>query len=132
MRTRSILAGACALCLAVPVAAGAKPGGPVFVGHIHHAAPAFVLATGDTKNDLHVIAHQQGITGDTKSDLPGATTPAPGPTATPVTTTPAAAETSDDGWQIAALAEGGLLAIVAVGAAATLTARSRRRAHPGV
>ena len=130
MSTRSILASACALCLAVPVAAGAKPGGPVFVGHVHHAAPAFVVATGDTKNDLHVIAHQQGIAGDTKSDLPGTTAPAPA--ARPVTSTPAADEGSGDGWQIAALAEGGLLAVFAVGAAATLGARTRRKAHPGV
>ena len=128
MRTRRILASACALCLAVPAAAGAKPAGPAFAGHIHHAAA--IAATGDTKNDLHVIAHQQGIAGDSKSDLPGTTAPAPA--GTPVTSTPAAEEGSGDGWQIAALAEGGLLAVFAVGAAATLGARTRRKAHPGV
>jgi hypothetical protein len=135
MLTRRIAASACALCLVVPTVAAAN-GGPVFTGHVHHAVP--VVAAGDTKNDLHVNAYEQAIAGDTKGRLPRAIAPAPAP-ANHVSGRPAgratpavAGDGSNDGWQIAALAEAGLLAVVALGAAGTLSARTRRNAQPGV
>ena len=135
MFVRRIAAGACALCLVVPTAASAMPGGPVFTGHVHHAAP--VVATGDTKNDLHVQTYEQAIAGDTKGRLPRAVVPAPA--SKPVSVAPAgratpavAGDGSTDGWQIAALAEAGLIAVAALGAAAAMTSRSRRDAQPGV
>ena len=129
MLTRRIVASVCALCLAVPTFAAAKP--------VHHHAVA-VVATGDTKNDLHVDANQQAIVGDTKSDLPRAITHAP-PATKPVTlprggtvNRTVAGDGSTDGWQIAALAEAGLLAVAALGVGAAMTSRSRRDAQPGV
>ena len=134
MITRRIAASACALCLAVPTVAVAKPAPAEFVGHVHHNVA--VVATGDTKNDLHVNAYEQAIAGDTKGRMPRAIAPAP---STPVVvasagrTKPAVAgDGSNDGWQIAALAEAGLIAIVALGAAGALTARTRRNTQPSV
>jgi hypothetical protein len=136
MLTRRIAASACALCLVVPTAASAMPGGPVYVGHIHHAAA--VVATGDTKNDLHVQTYEQAISGDTKGRLPRAIAPAPAPSK-PVSVTPAgratpavAGDGTSDGWQIAALAEAGVLAVAVLGAAAAMSSRTRRNAQPGV
>jgi hypothetical protein len=135
MLTRRIAASACALCLVVPTAAAAN-GGPAFTGHTHHAAA--VVATGDTKNDLHVQTYEQAISGDTKGRLPRAIAPAPAPSK-PVSVTPAgratpavAGDGSTDGWQIVALAEAGLIAVVALGAAAAMTSRTRRETQPGV
>jgi hypothetical protein len=136
MFVRRIAAGACALCLVVPTAASAMPGGPVFTGHVHHTTA--VVATGDTKNDLHVQTYEQAIAGDTKGRLPRAIAPAPA-TSKPVSVAPAgrakpavAGDGSTDGWQIAALAEAGLIAVAALGAAAAMTSRSLRDAQPGV
>jgi hypothetical protein len=136
MLTRRIAASACALCLIVPAAASAMPGGPVFTGHIHHASA--VVATGDTKNDLHVNAYDQAIAGDTKGRLPRAVVPGPA-VSQPVSATSAgraapavAGDGSSDGWQIAALAEAGVLAVAALGAAAAMTSRTRRNEQPGV
>jgi hypothetical protein len=135
MLTRRIAASACALCLVVPTVAAAN-GGPAFTGHTHHAVA--VVATGDTKNDLHVQTYEQAIAGDTKGRLPRAIAPAPAPSK-PVSVTPAgratpavAGDGSTDGWQIAALAEAGLLAVAALGVGAAMTSRSRRDAQPGV
>jgi hypothetical protein len=134
MFVRRLAAGACALCLVVPTAASAMPG-PEFAGHVQHTTA--VVATGDTKNDLHVQSYQQAISGDTKGRLPRAIAPAPA-TTKPVSVTPAgratpavAGDGSTDGWQIAALAEAGLIAVVAL-AAGTMTSRTRREAHHGV
>jgi hypothetical protein len=135
MLTRRIAASACALCLVVPTVAAAN-GGPAFTGHNRHAVA--VVAAGDTKNDLHVQTYEQAIAGDTKGRLPRAITHAP-PVTKPVSATPAgrarpavAGDGSSDGWQIAALAEAGVLAVVALGGAAALTSRMRRDAQPGV
>jgi hypothetical protein len=129
MLTRRIVASACALCLAVPTFAAAKP--------VHHHAVA-VVATGDTKNDLHVDANQQAIVGDTKSDLPRAITDAP-PATKPVTlprggtvNRTVAGDGSTDGWQIAALAEGGLLAALAIAAGVSFAGRQHRAPRMGV
>ena len=130
MLTRRIVASACALCLTVPAFASAKD------VTIHHTAA--VVATGDTKNDLHVNTYEQAIAGDTKGHLPR--TIVPGPAVAPATsriavvkTTPVATDNSStDGWQIAALAEGAVLAAFAVGAAAVVSSRQRRNEQPGV
>ena len=129
MLTRRIVASACALCLAVPTVAAAKP--------VHHHAVA-VVATGDTKNDLHVDANQQAIVGDTKSDLPRAVTHAP-PGTKPVilprggtVNRTVADDGSTDGWQIAALAEGGLLAAVVIAAGVSFAGRQHRAPRMGV
>jgi hypothetical protein len=130
MLTRRIAASACVLCLAVPGLAAAKP------ADVQHAVP--VVATGDTKNDLHVNQYEQAIAGDTQGHLPRAIVP--GPAVAPATTkvavvkaTPVAGDdSSTDGWQIAALAEGALLAAFAVGGFALVSSRSRRNAQPGV
>jgi hypothetical protein len=134
MLTRRIAASACALCLAIPTVAAAKPAPAEFVGHVDHGVA--VVATGDTKNDLHVSAYEQAIAGDTKGRLPRAVVPAP---STPVKAAPAgratpvvAGDESNDGWQIAALAEAGLIVVVALGAAGALTSRTRRNTQPSV
>ena len=128
MLTRRIAASACALCLAVPTFAAAKP--------VHDDAVP-VVATGDTKNDLHVDANEQAIVGDTKSDLPRAITHAP-PATKPMflprggtVNRTVAGDGPIDGWQIAALTEAGVLAALACGAVA-LSSRPGRNAHPGV
>jgi hypothetical protein len=147
MLTRRIVASACALCLAVPTFAAAKP------VH-HHAVP--VVVTGDTKDDLHADqqtivgdtkgdlpramtqANEQAIVGDTKGDLPRAITHAP--PATKRVSLPrggtvnrtVAGDGSTDGWQIAALAEAGLLAALAIGAGVSVAGRRHRAPRMGV
>ena len=145
MITRRIAASACALCLAIPTFAAAKP--------IHHHA-VVVVATGDTKNDLHVAASRQAIVGDTKSDLrvdanqqaivgdtksdlpaithaPPATKPVVLPRGGTVNRT-VAGDGSTDGWQVAALLEGGLLAALLIAAGASLAGRQHRAPRMGV
>jgi hypothetical protein len=146
MLTRRIAASACALCLAIPTFAAAKP--------IHEHAVA-VVAAGDTKNDLHVAAsqqaivgdtksdlrvdaNQQAIVGDTKSDLPKTITHAP-PATKPVilprggvVNRSVAGDGSTDGWQLAALLEGGVLAAFVIAAGASLAGRQHRAPRMGV
>ena len=127
MLTRRLLASACALCLLVPAAAGAKD--VRYVGHAHHAV---LVATGDTKNDLpgDIAAVPPG---DTKDDLPS--TPASHNTAdAPRATSPSTASTHDatNGWRLAAVIEGGLLAAFATGAAVFMTGRRQRAPRMGV
>ena len=154
MLTRRIVASACALCLAIPTLATAKD--TRFVGHVHRAAP--VLATGDTKYDLQLASQAPGVSGDTKSDLPGASAPAPAthnvrvpgvdrvgsltaaqlataygktkPAATPVSV--AAPDHATDGWRLAAAAEAAVLAAFAIGAAVFMTGRQRRAPRLGM
>jgi hypothetical protein len=143
MLTRRIVASACALCLAVPAAAGAKD--VRYVGHAHHVV---VVATGDTKSDLPgaVAVVPPGDTktdladavaavppGDTKDDLPS--TPASHNTAVaPRPTSQSTASTHDatNGWRLAAVLEGGLLAAFAIGAAVFMTGRQHRAPRMGV
>ena len=127
MLTRRLLASACALCLLVPAAAGAKD--VRYVGHAHHVV---LVATGDTKNDLpgDIAAVPPG---DTKDDLPS--TPASHNTAVaPRATSPSTASTHDatNGWRLAAVIEGGLLAAFATGAAVFMTGRRQRAPRMGV
>jgi hypothetical protein len=143
MLTRRIVAGACALCLAVPAAAGAKD--VRYVGHAHHVV---LVATGDTKSDLPgtVAVVPPGDTksdlprtvavvppGDTKSDLPS--TPASHDTAVaPRSTSPAtaSADHATNGWRLAAVIEGALIAALAIGAAVFMTGRQHRAPRMGV
>ena len=143
MLTRRLLASACALCLLVPAAAGAKD--VRYVGHAHHAV---LVATGDTKNDLSgaVAVVPPGDTkgdlsgtapavppGDTKDDLPS--TPASHNTAVaPRATSPSTASTHDatNGWRLAAVIEGALLVAFATGAAVFMTGRRQRAPRMGV
>ena len=140
MLTRRLVACACALALAVPAAAGARIGfdAPVKTQHVVY---------GDTKYDLQNTQDlaPKGVTGDTKDDVVApagngaaaiasltdkqlaAAYGATQPKGTPVAS-PAVASTDDgtDGWQIAAIAEAGLLAAFALGAA-TFVGRMRPR-----
>jgi hypothetical protein len=159
MLTRRIVAGACALCLAVPAAAGAKD--VRYVGHAHHVV---LVATGDTKSDLPrtVAVVPPGDTksdlprtvavvppGDTKSDLPRTvvvvppgdtksdlpSTPASHDTAVaPRSTSPAtaSADHATNGWRLAAVIEGALIAALAIGAAVFMTGRQHRAPRMGV
>ena len=159
MLTRRIVASACALCLAVPAAAGAKD--VRYVGHAHHAV---LVATGDTKSDLPgaVAAVPPGDTkgdltrtvaavppGDTKGDLPRTVAAAPpGDTKCDLprrrrrTTRPSRRrprrsrrrrrDDATNGWRLAAVIEGGLLAAFAIGAAVVMTGRRHRAPRMGV
>jgi hypothetical protein len=145
MLIRRIAASACALCLAVPAVAAAKDD----VGHAHQAAA--VLAVGDTKGELHgaVSAVPPADTkgdlhgaasavppGDTKDDLPGSVaSPATHNTAVAPRVTPQPTASTDDatnGWRLAAVIEGGLLAAFAIGAAVFMTGRRHRAPRMGV
>ena len=143
MITRRIVACACALALAVPAVASARPGFDAPVPDTSH------MVYGDTKYDLQ---NQQdlsspkpdlapkGVTGDTKADVnPSYADRVGSLSATQLaaaygTTTPKAAPhgpvtsggDDTDGWQIAAIAEAGLLAAFALGAA-TFVGRMRPR-----
>jgi hypothetical protein len=128
MLTRRLVASACALCLAVPAVAGAKP--VRYVGHVHHAAA--IVVTGDTKGDLPGSIPAVGA-GDTKDDL--ASTPATHNTGVaPRATSQSTASTDDatNGWRLAAVIEGGLLVAFAIGAAVFMTGRQHRAPRMGV
>ena len=133
MLTRRIVACACALALAVPAAAGARAG--------FDAPPtAHHVAYGDTKYDLQNQQDVGSPKGDTKYDIKtsyadrvGSLTASQlaaayggtGPLhAAPVVT--ASNDPGTNGWRIAAVAEAGLLAAIALGAAA-FVARMRPR-----
>jgi hypothetical protein len=150
MLTRRIAASACALALLVPAAASARPatdppaafGGPTVdqTGGVTY---------GDTKYDLQnqqdlktaKPSYADRVGSLSKEQLAaayGTTKPAPAPFAygatapnakfVPATTAPvakASAGDDTDGWQIAALAEAGLLAALGLGTAAIVRARRR-------
>jgi hypothetical protein len=136
--TRRIIACACALALAVPAVASARPG---FEAPVPDTTSHVVY--GDTKYDLQNTQDlaPKGVTGDTKGDVKPAyadrvgsltaaqltaaygTTHAPTPVAASSTQS---ADDDTDGWQIAAIAEAGLLAAFALGAA-TFVGRMRPR-----
>jgi hypothetical protein len=150
MFTRRMVASVCALALAVPAVASARPGfdPPPATQHV---------AYGDTKYDLQ-NTQDLAPKGDTKNDL--APAPAVGTHRVVVPAgkgigaaivlnekqapvafggrlhaakvSPATAGSSDDvnGWRIAAVAEAGLLAAIALGSAALVgRMRPRRGAH---
>jgi ABC-type oligopeptide transport system substrate-binding subunit len=137
MLIRRLTACACALALAVPAVASAQPANDPPTKTSDH------VVYGDTKYDLQ-NTQELGPKGDTKSDVKPAyvdrvgslsaaqlaaaygTTPKPTPVAS------SSAQSSDDGgtngWQIAAIAEAGLLAAIALGSAALV---GRRRPRHG-
>jgi hypothetical protein len=148
---RRIAASACALALLVPAAASARPGfdPPVAFGGTSVAKTGGVTY-GDTKYDLQnqqdlkaakpsyadrvgsLSAEQLAAAyGTTKPGTPtqfayGAS--APDAKFVPATTAPvatASAGDDTDGWQIAALAEAGLLAALGFGTAVIVRARRR-------
>jgi hypothetical protein len=152
MLHRRITAGACALCLVVPAAAGASP------AQDPPAPKAPPVLYGDTKYDLQNQQDLNAPAGQARVDRVGSLTAeqmaaAYGTTkpATPaqadtgarldhrglkhvtVVATPAKASDSDDtnGWRIAAVAEAGLLAAFAIGGAALVATRQRRAPHLG-
>ena len=115
----------------------------------------------DQKAPTGVSAYDKAISGDTKSNLPRAIAPAPAgtpstqvtdvdrissltaaqlaaaygttkPTATPVAAPTASNDDTSNGWQIAAIAEAGLLAAFALGAAAFAASRQNRAPRMGV
>jgi hypothetical protein len=147
------IAAVCGLLLALPALAGARPAqDPV----VPSSTPAYHVSYGDTKYDLQNQQDLNGGAAADRVDRIGSLTPqqlaaaygAREPKATTanvyvppadptkvygVTKAPAAANTpapassdSDDGWQIAAISEAGLLALLACGSAA-LVVRARRR-----
>jgi hypothetical protein len=129
MITRRIVAGACALSLALPAAATAMPAR--YEGHLHHAVPGLsTVATGDTKSDLHVDSYEQAIAGDTKGNLPRAVVSAPPMHNTAVTRTVATDDDGANGWAVAAGTAG--LVAVALGAAALTAGRRHRAPRMGV
>ena len=138
MITRRIIACACALALAVPAVASARPGFEAPVTDTSH------VVYGDTKYDLQNTQDlaPKGVTGDTKGDVKPAYVDRVGsltaaqlaaaygttlPKATPVAS-PSVSSSDDgtDGWRIAAVAEAGLLAAFVLGAA-TFVGRMRTR-----
>jgi len=133
MLTRRIVACACALALAVPAVASARPGfdPPAQTQHV---------AYGDTKYDLQNQQDLGSPKGDTKNDL---TTSSKRVNEIAALTNPriaaayggagrlhpahvASTDDGTDGWRIAAVAEAGLLAAFALGAA-TFVGRMRPR-----
>jgi hypothetical protein len=153
MFTRRIAVSACALALAVPAAASARsaddPSLPVAYGGPTTAAQN--MPHGDTKDDLQTQGDlgSPDVAGDTKNDVarpsgkaadaiaaltteqlaaaygagrPGHIAVAASPVATP--------DDGTDGWRIAAVTEGGVLAALLLGGAAAvgLRARPQRRA----
>jgi hypothetical protein len=137
MSTRRIVAGVCALALAVPAVGSARPGFDPPVKATDS------VAQGDTKNDLQskqAVAPKGDTKGDVKSsyvDRIGALsaeqlTAAYGTThePTPVPSSPTASpDDGTNGWRIAAVVEAGLLAAIALGSAALV---GRRRPRHGV
>ena len=147
MLTRRIAASACALALVAPAAAVAHPAdnGP--------AANRTGVVYGSTQYDLQNQKDLWGaretvpttaVPGDTvapgqqKYDLPPSGTadvyvPPADPTKvygvsktpTPASTPVASADDTNDGWQIAAIAEAGVLAALAFGSVALVRARRR-------
>jgi hypothetical protein len=135
MLTRRIVACACALALAVPAAAGARAGfdPPPTAHHTVYGDTKYDLQNqrdlgspkGDSKDDV-VVTDADRIGSLTSTQLAaayGTDRPHGTPIASP------SAESTDDGtngWQIAAVAEAGLLAAIAL-AAAALVGRMRPR-----
>jgi hypothetical protein len=127
MFSRRIIAGVCALALAVPAVASARPGfdPPVAYGG-PSVAPSHIVSQGDTKYDV-TPTYADSVSSLSATQLAaayGTTKPKTTPVASPV-----AGSTDDntDGWRIAAVAEAGLLAAMAAAGAFV----ARKRPHRG-
>jgi len=129
MLTRRIAASACALALVVPAAAVAQP------IHDQSSSAKGTVAYGDTKYDLQNQQDQKAakpsyvdrigsLTAEQMAAAYGTTKPS-----APATTPAVSADDSSDGWQIAALAEAGVLAAFALGS--VVVVRGRRRSPVG-
>jgi hypothetical protein len=145
-RRRIAAACACALLFVVPAAANAAPiqdpspatattpqGDTKFDLQPQPTGSRADAVQGDTKFDLQPQPTNAPV-GDTKNDLPSS---APTPTVVPVPAAPAApaVTTTDDGtdgWLIAAIVEGALLAAIAIAIAVIVSGRRRRTLHAGV
>ena len=143
MFTRRIVASVCALALAVPAVASARPAFDAPVAYGGTPVVQTGVGYGDTKYDLQ---NKQDLApkGDTKNDvtlsyadrvgsLSAAQLAAAYGTTTPKTTpvaSPAVGSTDDgtDGWRIAAVVEAGLIAAIALAGAAFV---ARTRPHRG-
>ena len=134
MFIRRIVACACALALAVPAAAGARAGfdPPPTTQHVVYGDTKYDLQNtqdlapkGDTKNDLKpsYVDRVGALSSAQLAAAYGTTQPKGSPVAT----------SSDDGvngWQVAAVAEAGLLAAIALaGGALVVRMRPRGTAH---
>lgn len=144
MLIRRLVACACALALAVPAVASAQPGfdPPARTQHVVYGDTKYDLQNqqdlapkGDTKNDVKP-SYVDRIGAMTSEQLAAAYGTAK-PTATPVAfggrLQAAKVASTDDGvngWRIAAVAEAGLLAAIALGSVALVgRMRPRRGAH---
>jgi len=146
MLIRRIAASACALSLFVPAAAFALPASDPPAAKQQPA----VVAYGDTKYDLQNQQDLSAPIGDTKSDLKPATPAAPSvrtdvdrvgslsaeqlaaaygtaKPAAPAAPSFASHDDNTNGWQIAAWAEGAVLAAFALGSAVLISGRMRSR-----
>ena len=127
MLTRRIVASACALALALPAAAVARPAFDPPPSTSATPAVSYGDTTYNTQNqDLGTTAGQTTTpVGDTKSDLyvtvPRLSAPASAPKVTQSTGT--------DGWRIAAVAEAGVLGALVLGGGLALSGQvgPRRR-----
>jgi hypothetical protein len=112
MLTRRIVVSACALCLAIPAAAGASPATDP-PNLVDAKAPS-----GTTTTDVPKLVKAIGPYGTTTT----------GPQAATPTTPHAASASSDDGvnsWRTAAISAAALLAALALGSALLLIPRRR-------
>jgi hypothetical protein len=126
MLTRRLIACACALALAVPAAAAAVP------AQDPPAAYGGPTVAGDTKSDLKVSQSYADKVGSLPPEELAAAYGTTKIDAKRVDTPRAVVVSTDDGtngWRIAAVAEAGLLAAIALGTAALVgSARPRRGA----
>jgi hypothetical protein len=128
MLTRRIVAGTAALALVVPAAAAARPAdNQPAASRGASVAKSSGAASGDTKYDLQ--ASPKPASADRFGSLPpeelAATYGKTKIDATRVVSPAASTDDATDGWQIAAVSEGGLLAAVALGSVLLLRARRR-------
>jgi hypothetical protein len=117
MLVRRIAASACALSLFVPAAAFAVPA----VDPPAAKQQPAVVTYGDTKYDLQNQQDLSAPIGDTKNDLK------PVVPTTPAAPSFASHDDNTNGWQIAAWAEGAVLAAFALGSAVLIGGRTRSR-----
>jgi hypothetical protein len=129
MLTRRITISACALCLAVPAAAGAQPIRDPAAGHADRigslTAKQLAAAYGTTEATAPARV-AMGPSGTTEATAPARV--AMGPSGTTKATAPARVTVASDGdgtngWRIAAGSEAALLAALALGSALILRAR---------
>jgi hypothetical protein len=114
MLTRRIAVSVCALCLAIPAAAGASEGTNQPNGNPASGPPSTVKAKGP-----YGIAPRYGIRPNTGS---------PSTTAASIHRSGTPLRDDTNGWRTAAISEAALLAALLLGWALLLTAR-RRAAH---